>query len=99
MLQEKADRFAENVLSIIKELQLQGITSYKALARTLNVCGIPATNNCQWYGATAKKYYIEQNNTRLEFTKNVIISGRIKYKTGAIPNARWFILFFLSGCR
>ncbi len=54
VLQEKADRFATNTLPIIKELQNQGITSYKALSRALNVRCIPTTNNRQWYGATVK---------------------------------------------
>ena len=33
VLREKADRFAANVLPVIRGLQSQGITSYKALAR------------------------------------------------------------------
>jgi DNA invertase Pin-like site-specific DNA recombinase len=33
VLQKKADRFAVNVLPVIRELQAQGITSYKTLAR------------------------------------------------------------------
>jgi DNA invertase Pin-like site-specific DNA recombinase len=54
VLQEKADRFAANVLPVIKELQAQGITSYKALARALNVRGIMTANRRQWYGCTVK---------------------------------------------
>ncbi len=54
VLQEKADRFATNTLPIIKELQSQGITSYKSLAYALNVRGISTANNRQWYGATVK---------------------------------------------
>jgi DNA invertase Pin-like site-specific DNA recombinase len=33
VLRDKAARFAANVMPVIKELQVQGITSYKALAR------------------------------------------------------------------
>ena len=54
VLQEKADRFATNVLPVIRGLQAQGITSYKALARALNVRGIRTANNRQWYGSTVK---------------------------------------------
>ena len=54
VLQEKADRFAANIIPIIKELQGQGITSYKSLAKALNVRGIPTANKRQWYGATVK---------------------------------------------
>lgn len=54
VLQEKAEGFAYRVLPIIKELQLQGVTSYKGLARALNARGVPTTNNRQWYGKTVK---------------------------------------------
>jgi hypothetical protein len=54
VLQDKANRFATNTLPIIKELQSQGITSYKSLAKALNVRGISTANNRQWYGATVK---------------------------------------------
>jgi DNA invertase Pin-like site-specific DNA recombinase len=54
VLQEKADRFAANVLPVIRELQAQGITSNKALARALNVRSIPTANKRQWYGSTVK---------------------------------------------
>ena len=54
VLQDKADRFATNTLPIIKELKNQGITSYKSLAKALNVRGIPTANNRQWYGSTVK---------------------------------------------
>jgi DNA invertase Pin-like site-specific DNA recombinase len=54
VLQDKANRFATNTLPIIKELQGQGLTSYKSLAKALNVRGIPTANNRQWYGATVK---------------------------------------------
>jgi len=38
----------------MNELQSQGITSYKSLAKALNVRGIPTANNRYWYGATVK---------------------------------------------
>jgi len=54
VLQAKADRFAANVLPVIRALQAQGITSNKALAQALNLRGIPTANKRQWYGATVK---------------------------------------------
>ncbi len=54
VLQNKADCFATNTLPIIKELQNQGVTSYKSLASALNVRGIPTANKRQWHGTTVK---------------------------------------------
>jgi DNA invertase Pin-like site-specific DNA recombinase len=54
VLQDKADRFAANTLPVIRALQAQGITRYKALARVLHVWGIPTANKRQWYGSTVK---------------------------------------------
>lgn len=54
VLQEKAKRFADGVLPIIKELQTQGITSYKSIARALNARGISTANNRQWHGGTVR---------------------------------------------
>jgi DNA invertase Pin-like site-specific DNA recombinase len=54
LLQEKAEQFANRILPIIKELQNQGITSYKGVARALNVRGVPTANDRQWYAATVK---------------------------------------------
>jgi DNA invertase Pin-like site-specific DNA recombinase len=54
VLHEKADRFAAHVLPVIWGLQVEGMTSYKALARALNARGIRTTNKRQWYGSTVK---------------------------------------------
>jgi DNA invertase Pin-like site-specific DNA recombinase len=54
VLQEKAQRFATGALPIIKELQNQGITSYKGLARALNARGVPTANKRRWYGGTVR---------------------------------------------
>ena len=47
-------RFAANILPIIHELQAHGITSYKAMARALNVRGIPTANRRQWHDTTVR---------------------------------------------
>lgn len=49
VLQEKADRFAANILPVIYDLQTQGITGYRAIARALNARGIQTANGRQWY--------------------------------------------------
>ena len=52
VLQEKADRFAANILPVIYDLQTQGITGYRAIARALNARGIQTANERQWYPTT-----------------------------------------------
>jgi DNA invertase Pin-like site-specific DNA recombinase len=54
VLREKADCFAANILPIIRDLQAQGITGYRAIARALNARGIQTANQRQWYGSTVK---------------------------------------------
>jgi len=54
VLQDKADRFAAHVLPVIRGLQAQGITSYKALACALNARGIHTANQRKWYGSTVE---------------------------------------------
>jgi DNA invertase Pin-like site-specific DNA recombinase len=54
VLQEKADRFAANIMSVIWGLQAEGIISHKALAKALNARGIPTANRRKWYGTTVK---------------------------------------------
>jgi len=54
VIQDKADRFAANILPIIRDLQTQGVTSYRAIARALNARGIPTANQRQWYPTTVK---------------------------------------------
>lgn len=54
VLRDKADRFAANILPIIHDLQSQGITSHKAIARALNARGIRTANGRQWYQTTVK---------------------------------------------
>ena len=54
VLQDKADRLAARVLPVIRELQTEGVTSHKALAKVLNARGIPPANKRKWYGTTVK---------------------------------------------
>jgi DNA invertase Pin-like site-specific DNA recombinase len=52
VLREKADRFAANTLPVIRGLQAEGVSGYKALAKALNARGIPTANRRKWYGTT-----------------------------------------------
>jgi DNA invertase Pin-like site-specific DNA recombinase len=54
VLQEKADSFAASVLSVIRGLQAEGVTGYRAIARVLNARSIRTVNNRKWYGTTVK---------------------------------------------
>jgi DNA invertase Pin-like site-specific DNA recombinase len=58
VLQEKADRFAANVLPVIRGLQAEGIASHKALAKVLNARGIATANKRKWYGKTVKNVIV-----------------------------------------
>jgi DNA invertase Pin-like site-specific DNA recombinase len=63
VLQEKAARFRNGVLPVIKELQSQGIISYKGIASTLNARGVLTANNRRWYGGTVRNIIEYQNES------------------------------------
>ncbi len=60
VLQEKAARFADGVLPTIRELQDQGITSYKGIARALNARGVPTASKRHWYGGTVRNILVSR---------------------------------------
>jgi DNA invertase Pin-like site-specific DNA recombinase len=43
-----ADRFAKNVLPVIRDIQLSGVTSHRAIARTLNARAVGTARGGQW---------------------------------------------------
>ena len=43
-----ADRFAKNVAPIIREIQSSGVTSHRAIARSLNSRGIATARGSEW---------------------------------------------------
>jgi len=61
VLQEKADRFAVNILPIIHDLQAQGITG----SRALNARGIQTANQRQWYPTTVKNLLQRTNGEKM----------------------------------
>jgi DNA invertase Pin-like site-specific DNA recombinase len=48
-VQAEADRYAANVLPIIKEAQKAGATTLRQIAEALNARGIPTARGGQWY--------------------------------------------------
>lgn len=49
-----ADTFAENILPIIQQIQSAGMTSYQAVAETLNRRGIATARGKQWHPSTVR---------------------------------------------
>ena len=45
----EADRYAANVLPIIREAQKAGATTLRQIAEALNARGIPTARGGQWY--------------------------------------------------
>jgi DNA invertase Pin-like site-specific DNA recombinase len=43
-----ADQFAKNVLPVIREIQTNGVTSNRAIARTLDARGVATARGGQW---------------------------------------------------
>ena len=50
----KAERFAANVLPIIREVQAAGVTSLRGIARTLNARGVKAARGGLWDASTVR---------------------------------------------
>jgi hypothetical protein len=43
-----ADRFAANVLPIIREIRASGVTTLRGVARALNARGVPSARGAPW---------------------------------------------------
>ena len=50
----QADRFAANVLPIIREAQKAGATTLREIAAALNARGIPTARGGQWHATSVK---------------------------------------------
>jgi len=44
----EADRFARNVVPIIREIQASGVTSHRGIARALNARGVATARGGEW---------------------------------------------------
>ena len=43
-----ADRFAANIIPIIREIQASGVTTLRGVARALNARGVPSARGVPW---------------------------------------------------
>ena len=43
-----AERFAANILPIIREIQASGVTTLRGVARALNARGVPSARGAPW---------------------------------------------------
>ena len=43
-----ADRFAANIIPIIREIQASGVTTLRGVARALNARGVPSARGAPW---------------------------------------------------
>ena len=55
-----ADRFAENTLPIIREIQTAGITTLQGVAEALNARGVRTARGKKWFPATVKNILTRQ---------------------------------------
>ena len=62
----EADRFAANVLPVIRAVQATGVTSFGGIATALNARGIPAARGGRWHVSTVRNALRRQ--TRAEAT-------------------------------
>jgi DNA invertase Pin-like site-specific DNA recombinase len=53
-LREAADRFAANLLPLIRELEAAGAKGHQAIAQALNARGIPSARGREWYATTVR---------------------------------------------
>ena len=51
-VKSEADRYAANVLPIIREIQRAGATSLRAIADALNARGVPTARGGRWQAQT-----------------------------------------------
>ena len=56
----RADRFAENTLPIIREIQAAGISTLQGVAEALNARGVRTARDKKWFPATVKKILTRQ---------------------------------------
>jgi len=58
-----ADRFAENTLPIIREIQAAGITTLQGVAEALNARGVRTARSKKWFPATVKNILSRRRET------------------------------------
>ena len=61
---DQADKFAANVLPVIRDIEAAGVTTLQGLADALNARGVKTARNRRWYPATVR--IVLQRADRLE---------------------------------
>jgi len=56
VVSKEADRFADNVMPIIRDLRRKGINSFRELAQALNDRGVKTARGGEWHASTVRNY-------------------------------------------
>lgn len=64
-LRGKADKFAGNVLPVIRSIEASGVTGYQNIAEALNARGISTARGGAWYGGTVRNVMLRTNGQRI----------------------------------
>ena len=57
----KAAQYAANVLPIIKEIQLSGVSSYFGISQALNARGVRTARAGRWHATTVRNLLVRQS--------------------------------------
>ena len=60
-IRAEADRYAANVLPIIRQLQASGFTTLRAITAELNVRGVRTARGGAWYSTTVRNLLLREN--------------------------------------
>ncbi|MEZ5584448.1 MAG: recombinase-like helix-turn-helix domain-containing protein [Candidatus Competibacteraceae bacterium] len=76
----RAAEYRTRVIPLLNQLQAEGITSLKGLARVLNQRGIPTARGGQWYARTVKNVLETRSSFRRDDTNRVLeVATKITY--------------------
>lgn len=56
VVSKEADRFADNVMPIIRDLRRKGISTFRELAQALNDRGVKTARGGEWHASTVRNY-------------------------------------------
>jgi DNA invertase Pin-like site-specific DNA recombinase len=58
----KAAQYAANVLPIIRDIQMSGVSSYYGIAEALNARGVRTARGGRWHATTVRNLLVRQND-------------------------------------